>query len=131
MEDVMEKCSKGKAFFGGDHIGLVNITFGSFLRWLSVIESMNGRKVLVGAKTPALVKWAEKFASDPNVKVLLSETEKLMEFAMVLQVKWKAAAAAPSDGIHFQSSKFMVSAYTDEFQMVYTVVVFVLEKHYA
>ncbi|KAF7809203.1 glutathione S-transferase U17-like [Senna tora] len=81
MEDVWEKCSKGKAFFGEDHIGLVDITFGSFLSWLSVIESMNGRKVFVEAKTPALVKWAEKFASDPNVKGLLPETEKLIEFA--------------------------------------------------
>ncbi|KAF7809217.1 glutathione S-transferase U17-like [Senna tora] len=68
MEDAMEKCSKGKAFFGGDQIGLVDITFGSFLSWLSVIEIMNGRKVFVEAKTPALVKWAENFGSDPNVK---------------------------------------------------------------
>ncbi|KAF7809201.1 glutathione S-transferase U17-like [Senna tora] len=94
MEDVLEKCSKGKPFFGGDHIGLVDITLGSFLRWLSVIEIMNGRKVLVEAKTPALVKWAERFASDPNVKGVLPETEKLIEYAKAIQIKRKAAAAA-------------------------------------
>ncbi|KAF7809209.1 glutathione S-transferase U17-like [Senna tora] len=67
MEDALEKCSKGKAFFGGDQIG---------------------------SKTPALVKWAENFGSDPNVKGLLPETEKLMEFAKLLQAKWKEAASA-------------------------------------
>lgn len=94
MEDELEKHSKGKALFGGDQIGFIDIVFGSFLSWLSAIETMNGRKVLVEAKAPALVKWAETFAADPNVKGLMPETEKLMEFAKALQIKLKTAAAA-------------------------------------
>ncbi|XP_028754328.1 glutathione S-transferase U17-like [Neltuma alba] len=96
MEGELHKCCReeGKGFFGGKEIGLVDITFGSLLRWLSAIETMNGRKLMVEAKHPGLVKWAERFGSDPNVKGLIPETEKLIEYAKALQMKLKAAAAS-------------------------------------
>ncbi|OIW10510.1 hypothetical protein TanjilG_15882 [Lupinus angustifolius] len=91
MEDVLKKQSDGKAFFGGDNIGFIDIAFGSLLSWLSVIEELNGRKVLVEAKVPALVKWAEIFADNPSVKGVLPETEKLIEYAKVIQQRYAAA----------------------------------------
>ncbi|XP_061375526.1 glutathione S-transferase U17-like [Gastrolobium bilobum] len=94
MEDEFNKCSEGKAFFGGDKIGFIDIAFGSFLSWLYVTEKMNGKKMLDEAKTPALVKWASSFAADPSLKGLLPETDKLIEFAKVLQQKLRAAASA-------------------------------------
>ncbi|XP_028793093.1 glutathione S-transferase U17-like [Neltuma alba] len=96
MEGELQKCCREerKGFFGGEEIGLVDITFGSLLRWLSAIETMNGRKLMVEAKHPGLVKWAERFGSDPNVKGLMPETEKLIEYVKVLQIRWKAAAAS-------------------------------------
>ena len=93
MEDAFGKCSKGKDFFGGDKIGYLDIAFGSFLGWLSVIESLYGRKLLVEAKAPALVKWAERFAADPAVKGHIPETDKLVEISKPLQIKWRALAA--------------------------------------
>ncbi|KAK7309552.1 hypothetical protein RJT34_06366 [Clitoria ternatea] len=93
MEDAFNKASEGKPFFGGDTIGLIDIAFGSFLSWLSVIEEMNGRKVLDVAKNPALAQWAETFAADPAVKGILPETLKLLEFANALKLKWAAEAA--------------------------------------
>ncbi|KAK4261212.1 hypothetical protein QN277_004242 [Acacia crassicarpa] len=93
MEDELQKCCReGKGYFGGEEIGLVDITFGSLLCWVSVIETVNGRKMIVEEKHPCLVKWAERFEFDPNVKGLIPETEKLIEFA--LQMKWKGAASA-------------------------------------
>ena len=96
LECELKKCwREGKGFFGGEEIGLVDITLGSFVAWMRVIESMNnGRKLIAEEKLPCLVKWAERFESDPNVKGLIPETEKLEEFAKVLQMKWKAAASA-------------------------------------
>ncbi|XP_020238970.1 glutathione S-transferase U17 [Cajanus cajan] len=91
MEDAFEKCSKGKPFFGGDMIGFLDIAFGCFLGWLSVIEHRYERKLLVEAKAPALVKWAERFAADPSVKGLIPETDKLVEISKSLQIKWRAA----------------------------------------
>ncbi|KAK7362091.1 hypothetical protein VNO77_04191 [Canavalia gladiata] len=91
MEDTFGKCSKGKPFFGGDRIGFLDIAFGSFLGWLSVIEHRCERKLLVEAKAPSLVKWAERFAADPAVKGLIPETDKLVQISKALQIKWRAA----------------------------------------
>ena len=91
MEEAFDKCSKGRPFFGGDRIGYLDIAFGSFLGWLSVIEHEYERKVLVEEKAPNLVKWAERFASDPAVKGLIPETERLVKLSKALQIKWRAA----------------------------------------
>ena len=53
--------------------GFLDIAFGCFLGWLSVIEQRYERKLLVEAKAPALVKWAERFVVDPTVKGLIPE----------------------------------------------------------
>ncbi|KAE9599590.1 hypothetical protein Lal_00021281 [Lupinus albus] len=91
MECVLKKESDGKDYFGGDNIGFIDIAFGSLLSWLSVIEELNGRKVLVEAKVPALVKWAETFADDPAVKGFLPQTENLIQYAKAIQQRYAAA----------------------------------------
>ncbi|KAJ7943547.1 Glutathione S-transferase [Quillaja saponaria] len=68
LEDAFGKCSKGKAFFGCDSIGFLDIAFGCFLGWLRVVETMNGVKLLDEVKTPRLTKWADKFCADGAVK---------------------------------------------------------------
>lgn len=90
LEEAYVKSSKGKPFFGGDRIGYLDIAFGSFLGWLRVTEKLNEVKLLDEAKTPSLVKWAEKFCADPAVKGLMPETDKLAEFAKLL-AKMRAA----------------------------------------
>lgn len=89
LEDAFVKCSKGKSFFGGDHMGYLDIAFGCFLGWLRAIEKMNNMKFLDEAKMPNLVKWAEKFCSDVAVKDVMPETDKLAEFAKVLMAKYR------------------------------------------
>ncbi|CAK8561565.1 unnamed protein product [Lathyrus sativus] len=91
MEDAFEKCSKGEPFYGGDRIGYLDVAFGSFLGWLSVIENEYNRKVLVEEKAPNLVKWAERFVADPAVVGLIPETERLVKLSKALQIKWRAA----------------------------------------
>lgn len=64
MDDAFEKWSKGKPYFGGDKIGYVDVVFGCFLGWLSVIENKYDRKVLIEEKAHNLVKWAKRFIVD-------------------------------------------------------------------
>ncbi|XP_041015148.1 glutathione S-transferase U17-like [Juglans microcarpa x Juglans regia] len=90
LEEAFQKSSKGKAFFGGDRIGFLDIAFGSMLGWLRAIEKMGGVKLLDEAKTPGLVQWAESFCADGAVKGIIPDTEKLVEFAKIL-VKMKGA----------------------------------------
>ncbi|XP_061990694.1 glutathione S-transferase U17-like [Rosa rugosa] len=94
LEEAFQKISKGKSFFGGDHIGYLDIAFGGFLAWIRVTEGMGGIKLLNETKTPGLLKWAEKFAADPAVKDVLPETQKLAEFSKIIIAKLRAAAAA-------------------------------------
>ncbi|KAF3954608.1 hypothetical protein CMV_020064, partial [Castanea mollissima] len=91
LEEAFGKCSKGKAFFGGDRIGLLDIAFGSLLGWLRVTEKMGKVKLLDEAKTPGLVKWAESFCADAAVKSVMPETEKLIEFSKLLTAQMKGA----------------------------------------
>ncbi|XP_010255950.1 PREDICTED: glutathione S-transferase U17-like [Nelumbo nucifera] len=84
LEEAFGKCSRGKGFFGGEHIGYLDIALGCFLAWLKVAEKTNGIKLLDEEKMPALVGWAERFCSDVAVKDVMPQTEKLMEFAKML-----------------------------------------------
>ena len=97
LEEAFGKYSKGKAFFGGDRIEFLDIAFGSFLGWLRVIEKVGGVKLLDEAKTPGLVKWAERFCADVAVKSVMHETEKLIKFSKVLMAKMKGARPSPKN----------------------------------
>ncbi|KAK7407321.1 hypothetical protein VNO78_09138 [Psophocarpus tetragonolobus] len=94
MEEAFKKCSEGKAYFGGDSIGFIDIGFGSFLSWMRVIEEMSGTKLLDETKHSGLTQWAETFSADPAVKGLLPEVDNLVQFAKILKLKWAAEAAA-------------------------------------
>lgn len=93
LEEAFGKCSKGKAFFGGDQIGYLDIAFGCFLGWLKVTEKFNGIKLLSEAKTPGLVNWADRFCSDAAVKDVMPNTDELAEFGKMVIAKIKAAGA--------------------------------------
>ncbi|GFP91579.1 glutathione s-transferase u17 [Phtheirospermum japonicum] len=81
LENAFIKCSKGQKFFGGDKIGYVDIEFGSCLGWIKIIEKMGNLSLISESTTPNLVKWAQDFCAVDAVKVVLPETDKLMEYA--------------------------------------------------
>ncbi|KAL1550963.1 glutathione transferase [Salvia divinorum] len=54
LEEAFINCSKGKAFFGGDSIGYLDIALGSFVGYIRVTEMMNETKLLDETKTPSL-----------------------------------------------------------------------------
>ncbi|KAK3027855.1 hypothetical protein RJ639_041489, partial [Escallonia herrerae] len=92
LEEAFEKCSKGKAYFGGDSIGYLDIAFGSFLGWLKMVEIVADVKLLDEAKMPRLAGWAVRFSSNDAVKDVLPGPEKLIEFFKMIQARIKAAA---------------------------------------
>lgn len=87
LEDAFNKSSKGKAFFGGDQIGYLDIAFGGFLGWLKVTEKTIKVKLLDEGTTPGLLRWAERFGAHDAVKDVLPETGKLLEFAKIHMAK--------------------------------------------
>ncbi|TVU35454.1 hypothetical protein EJB05_17344 [Eragrostis curvula] len=79
MERAFWECSKGKDFFGGDAVGLVDIALGSFLMWYKVVDEVAGANLLDEAKFPGLAAWAERFLALDVVKEAMPEYGRLLE----------------------------------------------------
>lgn len=79
LEEALIKCSKGKAFFGGEDVGYIDIALGSHVGWIRVYETMIGTKIFDKSKTPSLVRWAERLYSDSLVKDVMLEPQQLLE----------------------------------------------------
>ncbi|KAJ6842866.1 glutathione S-transferase U17-like isoform X2 [Iris pallida] len=90
LEEGYTKHYDGKAFFGGESVGYVDIALGSSLGWIAVVEEVCNVKLLDETKTPRLFKWAERFWADDAVKAVIPETHKFVEFGRM----FKAAEAA-------------------------------------
>lgn len=79
LEEAFVACSKGKAYFGGDSIGYLDIILGSCLPWLKVTEEVVGVELLGRGTAPELSKWADRLSEDEKVKAVFPDTPKLME----------------------------------------------------
>ncbi|XXG89147.1 hypothetical protein AAC387_Pa12g1221 [Persea americana] len=55
LEEDFQKCSKGKSFFSGDSIGLLDIALGCFLGWIKATEKMTGVKTLDPKTVPRMM----------------------------------------------------------------------------
>ncbi|KAJ6820118.1 glutathione S-transferase U17-like isoform X2 [Iris pallida] len=94
LEEGYTKHYDGKAFFGGgESVGYVDIALGSSLRWIAVVEEVCNVKLLDEAKTPRLLKWADRFWADDAVKAVIPETDKFVEFGSMVKATLEAAEA--------------------------------------
>lgn len=91
MEEAFKKISKGKRWFNGDKIGYLDMAFGSHLGWLKATEKSENLKLFDEKKTPNLVEWAQCFLSDDNVKKVMPEIDKFVEYGHKLKIKWGVA----------------------------------------
>uniref|UniRef100_A0A7N0U9Z7 glutathione transferase n=1 Tax=Kalanchoe fedtschenkoi TaxID=63787 RepID=A0A7N0U9Z7_KALFE len=85
---------KGKRFFGGEAIGLVDLTAGLIAHWLPVIQEARGNdKLLITRESfPRLTKWSEEFCGVDGVRENLPDKEKM---AAVFRMMF--APAMPND----------------------------------
>lgn len=79
LEDAFFKCSKGKAFFGGETIGYLDIVLGCFLGWLKIVDTLGELKIFDEKRIPGLVGWAERFLSHKITQNVIPTSQKLME----------------------------------------------------
>jgi glutathione S-transferase len=93
LEEAFAICSKGKAFFGGDSIGYLDIALGSLLIWIEAIGRMCSLEIISSSKTPLLSAWAERFGESAAAKTVVPEVEKAVQYGKKLQA---AAAASAS-----------------------------------
>jgi glutathione S-transferase len=85
LEGAFVKSSGGKKFFGGDFVGFIDVTLGSILVWIKVVERIFDVKMLDETKVPLLVQWVKHFLELEFVKSVLPSVDKAEEYARHLQ----------------------------------------------
>ncbi|XP_072983242.1 glutathione transferase GST 23-like [Typha latifolia] len=99
--ELREGTFKGKRFFGGDKIGLLDIVLGCGSYWLAVFEEVTEVKLVDAEAFPLFHAWLRDFEEQKEVKETIPAIDKLLEYArsireMMLSHSVAAAAAASS-----------------------------------
>ncbi|XP_059667875.1 probable glutathione S-transferase [Cornus florida] len=77
---ILENELKGKRFFGGDDIGLVDIVANFIAFWAGLIQEVSGTELLTREKFPVLFKWIDEYVNCSVIKENLPPRDKLAAF---------------------------------------------------
>ncbi|KAL8267480.1 hypothetical protein R6Q59_004824 [Mikania micrantha] len=87
LEEAFVKFSKGKAYFGGDDIGYLDIVVGVFLGWMKLFEVVLGFNVIEEVRTPKLREWGNSMWSHEVAGSIIPGHEIHMNFLNMLKGK--------------------------------------------
>ncbi|CAN6300331.1 unnamed protein product [Urochloa humidicola] len=90
MEEAFATLSEGKAFFGGDSIGFLDIMLGCFLLWFEAVRRMFQVKIINASNTPLLAAWAERFGETAEAKEVVPEAGKAVQYAYKLRAPYSS-----------------------------------------
>ncbi|KAG8362896.1 hypothetical protein BUALT_BualtUnG0026500 [Buddleja alternifolia] len=90
----LESEIKGKKFFVGDTIGLVDIAANFIAYWFGIITELKGVELITQDKFPNLSKWGDDYTNSSFVKENLPPKDKLVAF-------FKAHIQAPDETKYF------------------------------
>ncbi|XP_028772944.1 probable glutathione S-transferase [Neltuma alba] len=77
---ILENEIGDKRFFGGDDVGLVDISANFVGYWVDILQEIAGLQLLTSEKFPKLYKWSQEFSTHPIVKQALPPRDKLFAF---------------------------------------------------
>ncbi|KAK4268698.1 hypothetical protein QN277_025314 [Acacia crassicarpa] len=77
---ILENEIGDRRFFGGDEIGLVDISANFVGYWVDILQGIAGLQLLASEKFPKLYKWSQEFKTHPIVKQALPPREELFAF---------------------------------------------------
>nr|KYP60730.1 putative glutathione S-transferase [Cajanus cajan] len=90
---VEDQCfTEEKKFFGGDTINIVDIAFGSVVKFLVVLEDAFEVKILEYEKFPHFHSWYNNFKDAPVIKENLPDQDKMVTFLKFFREKILASS---------------------------------------
>uniref|UniRef100_A0ACD5WPG5 Uncharacterized protein n=1 Tax=Avena sativa TaxID=4498 RepID=A0ACD5WPG5_AVESA len=91
---LLEGQLKGKKFFGGDAIGLVDIAAAGLAHWLDVFEETCGVTLVTNEEFPGLTRWGKAYVEDEHVKQCLPERDQLVAMFSACRDMFRGMAKA-------------------------------------
>lgn len=79
--ELRDGAFKGRRFFGGDHIGLLDIVLGCGSYWLAVFEEVVEVKLVDPASFPCFHAWLRDFEDQPEVRDTMPPVDRLLDYA--------------------------------------------------
>ncbi|KAK4480984.1 hypothetical protein RD792_011852 [Penstemon davidsonii] len=80
----LEEELKGKKFFGGDNIGLVDISANFIGYWFGFAQELKGLELLTKEKYPNFCEWVDEYVNNNFVKENLPLKDKMIEIFKTL-----------------------------------------------
>uniref|UniRef100_A0A2P2IMK0 glutathione transferase n=1 Tax=Rhizophora mucronata TaxID=61149 RepID=A0A2P2IMK0_RHIMU len=81
----LEEELKGKRFFGGETIGLLDIALGWLAYYLGIFEEIINLKLIDDQKFPSLAAWQQQFAEFPVIKETWPPRDRLISKFVALR----------------------------------------------
>ncbi|KAL5203459.1 hypothetical protein ABZP36_014411 [Zizania latifolia] len=94
--ELREGAFKGRRFFGGDEVGLLDVVLGCGSYWLAVFEEVTGVRLVDADVFPLFHAWLRDFEAQEQVKETIPSVDRLLEYARGLRQMLLALAAGAS-----------------------------------
>lgn len=99
--ELRDGAFRGRRFFGGDEVGLLDVVLGCGSYWLAVFEDVTGLRLVDADAFPRFHAWLRDFEALDEVRDTIPAVDRLLDYArglrhMLLGLAGAGAAAAPS-----------------------------------
>ncbi|KAL6909991.1 hypothetical protein ACP4OV_001249 [Aristida adscensionis] len=79
--ELREGAFKGRRFFGGDEVGLLDVVLGCGSYWLAVFEDVTGVRLVDAEAFPLFHAWLRDFEALDEVRETIPAVDRLLEYA--------------------------------------------------
>ena len=101
--ELRDGAFRGRRFFGGDEVGLLDVVLGCGSYWLAVFEDVTGLRLVDADAFPRFHAWLRDFEALDEVRDTIPAVDRLLDYArglrhmlLGLAGAGAGAAAAPS-----------------------------------
>ncbi|XP_062232547.1 glutathione transferase GST 23-like [Phragmites australis] len=95
--ELRDGAFKGRRFFGGDEVGLLDVVLGCGSYWLAVFEEVTGVRLVDADAFPLFHAWLRDFEALDEVRDTIPAVDRLLEYARGVRHMLLGLASAGAD----------------------------------